>query len=248
MWEFGTEIQNFFMIALYDRGMRVLLVEDEAAIAAVIQRGLESAHYAVETAADGTCGLEMAVERTYSLIILDIMLPGMNGWSICQALRARRDTTPILMLTARDEVEDRVTGLEMGADDYLPKPFAMGELLARTHALLRRDRVHRTPIIRVADLEIDTGRQHVSRAGRPIDLTRREYDLLAALAAREGYLFTRQMIQERVWMDDESLSNVVDVHVMALRRKVDADHPVKLIQTVHGRGYTLKRPEGDAVR
>ena len=223
--------------------MKILLVEDEAAISAIVKRGLENAHYTVDVVADGTQGLEMATERLYSLIILDIMLPGTNGWSICQALRARRDLTPILMLTARDDVQDRVTGLEMGADDYLPKPFAFSELLARVQALLRRDRINRNPIIRVADLEIDTGRQRVTRAGREVELTRREYDLLEALASHEGYVFTRQAIQERVWMDDESCSNVVDVYMMTLRKKLDADHAVKLLQTVHGRGYTLKRPE-----
>ena len=224
--------------------MKILLVEDEAAISVIVKRGLEHAHYTVETAADGTVGLNMALERRYSLIILDIMLPGTNGWSICQALRARRDLTPILMLTARDDVQDRVTGLEMGADDYLPKPFAFSELLARVQALLRRDRINRNPVIRVADLEIDTGQQRVTRAGQEIELTRREYDLLEALASHEGYVFTRQAIQERVWLDDESYSNVVDVYMMTLRRKIDAGHEEKLLHTVHGRGYTLRRADG----
>ena len=223
--------------------MKILLVEDDAAIAAVTRRALLGAHYIVDLAANGVTGLSLATEHIYSLIVLDIMLPGMNGWSICQAVRARQDTTPILMLTARGDVEDRITGLEMGADDYLSKPFAMGELLARVQALMRRERIHRIPIIRVGDLEIDTSQQRVSWAGQEITLTRREYELLEALAGREGYLFTRQMIQERVWLDEESLSNIVDVHIMALRRKIDAAYAVKLIHTIYGRGYMLRRPE-----
>lgn len=226
--------------------MAILLVEDEAAIAAVVRQGLEQARYVVETAADGPSGLELALEERHSLIILDIMLPGMDGFAVCKALRARRITTPILMLTARDEVEDRVAGLEIGADDYLPKPFAFAELLARVQALLRRDKVHKSRVIRIADLEIDTRLRRVSRAGRDVGLTPREYDLLEALAAHEGRTLTRDAILERIWQDEESYSNTVDVHVMALRRKIDAGQAVKLIQTVYGVGYVLKRPNEEA--
>jgi two-component system copper resistance phosphate regulon response regulator CusR len=224
--------------------MRILLIEDEAAIASVIRRGLEEARYAVDLAADGEAGLRMALEQPYALIILDLMLPRRDGWSVCQALRARRETTPILMLTARDAVEDRVRGLEMGADDYLPKPFDFAELLARARALIRRDKVNKGGIIRVADLEIDTAAGSVRRAGQEVPLTRREYTLLEALAANEGRVLTREVIQERVWMDQESYSNTVDVHVGVLRKKIDAGHEIKLIHTVHGLGYTLRNPEG----
>jgi two-component system copper resistance phosphate regulon response regulator CusR len=144
------------------------------------------------------------------------------------------------MLTARGSVGDRVRGLETGADDYLPKPFDLAELLARVHALLRRDKIHKTRVIRVADLEIDTLAHKVTRSRREITLTHREYQLLEALAANEGRVLTREVIQERVWMDDESYSNVVDVCIGQLRKKIDADHEVKLVQTIRGTGYTLR--------
>jgi DNA-binding response OmpR family regulator len=227
--------------------MRILVVEDESPIAAVIKRGLEGARYSVDVAADGAMGLEMALESPYALIILDLMLPRMDGWQVCTELRDRRIATPILMLTARDAVSDRVRGLEMGADDYLPKPFDFSELLARVKALLRRERLHKAPVIRVADLEIDTGAGIVRRGGLEIRLTRREYTLLEALAANEGRVLTREAILERVWMDRDSYSNTVDVHVGLLRKKIDAGHDIKLIQTVHGLGYTLRaRGPGDA--
>jgi two-component system copper resistance phosphate regulon response regulator CusR len=166
----------------------------------------------------------------------------MDGWQVCQRLRARRYSVPILMLTARDAVDDRVRGLEMGADDYLPKPFAFRELKARVQALLRRDKIHKGRTVRVADLEIDTGVQRVTRAGKEIPLTQREYRLLEALATREGQVLTRDMIQQSVWQDDDSYSNTVDVHIWGLRKKIDVDHEVKLIHTVHGRGYMLREP------
>lgn len=226
--------------------MRILLVEDEVPIASVIQKGLAEARFRVDVAHDGNIGLRMATEEPYALIILDLMLPGLDGWQLCEALRARRDATPILMLTARDTVRDRVRGLEGGADDYLSKPFDFAELLARVRALLRRDRLHRTRVIRIADLEIDTAAGAARRAGRDIALTAREYSLLEALAANEGRVLTRELIQERVWMDLDSYSNIVDVHVAVLRKKIDAGHTVKLIHTVHGRGYVLRVPEEDA--
>lgn len=237
--------------------MRILLIEDEPEIAAVIKHGLETGEarlddagggrapgrYEVEVVEDGAAGLERAARGTYALIILDLMLPGLDGWQICQRLRARKNPVPILMLTARDAVDDRVRGLEMGADDYLPKPFAFRELRARVHALLRREFVHKGKTLRIADLVIDTERQRVTRAGRTVPLTQREYLLLEALATREGAVLTREMIQERVWRDDESYSNTVDVHISSLRKKIDVDHEVKLIHTVHGRGYTLTAPK-----
>ena len=238
----------FFMLLRYSVAqMKILLVEDEEGIANLVRRGLEKANYTVDRAADGITGLQMAQERTYSLIILDLMLPGMDGLRICESLRARQSQVPILMLTARDSIEDRVHGLEVGADDYLPKPFDFAELLARVRALLRRDKIHRTRTIRVADLEVDTARRRVTRAGIEIGLSHREYDLLHALAAHESQILTREVILERVWMDEDSFSNTVDVYIGALRKKIDAGQKVKLIQTIRGVGYTLRLPaEEDA--
>lgn len=226
--------------------MRILLIEDDRAIGSVVRRGLESARYDVDWVQDGAEGLRLTTEREYGLILLDLMLPKMDGWQVCETLRSRRITTPILMLTARDTVADRVKGLETGADDYLPKPFDFTELLARVKALLRRDRLHKGRVIRIADLEIDTAAGVVKRGGQEIHLTRREYTLLEALAANEGRVLTREVIQDRVWMDEESYSNTVDVHIGLLRKKIDAGNPVKLIQTVHGVGYTLRGPNAEA--
>ncbi|MES2461956.1 MAG: response regulator transcription factor [Armatimonadota bacterium] len=227
--------------------MKILLVEDEEGIANLVRRGLEKANYAVDRAADGTTGLQMAQERVYSLIILDLMLPGIDGLRICESLRRQQSQVPILMLTARDTIDDRVHGLEVGADDYLPKPFDFAELLARVRALLRRDKIHRTRVIRVADLEVDTARRRVTRGGVEIGLSHREYDLLEALAAHESQILTREVILERVWMDEDSFSNTVDVYIGALRKKIDAGQTVKLIQTIRGVGYTLRVPAGDDV-
>ncbi len=228
--------------------MKMLLIEDEAGIAAMIRRGLEEAKHTVETAADGNTGLEMALAETYHLIILDVMLkmlPERDGWSVCEELRLRRNRTPILMLTARDSISDRVRGLDAGADDYLPKPFDFAELMARVRALLRRDKIHKTKVIRVADLEIDTAQKRVTRAGVEIRLSHREYDLLEALASHESQVLSREAIQERIWMNEDAYSNTVNVYIGMLRKKIDADHKIKLIQTVHGAGYTLRLPEGE---
>lgn len=223
--------------------MRILVVEDDTLIARVVRRGLEQAQFRVDVAEDGETGLRMARENEYALLILDVMLPRRDGWELCEALRSARSLVPILMLTARGTLEDRVRGLETGADDYLAKPFEFPELLARVRALLRRDRMHRARVIRVADLEIDTVQRRVMRAGTLIGLSRREYDLLEALASYEGQVLTREVIQERIWQDEESYSNTVDVYVGLLRKKIDAGHDAKLIQTVRGVGYTLRRPE-----
>jgi two-component system copper resistance phosphate regulon response regulator CusR len=221
------------------------VIEDDEAIARLVRRGLERAGYTVDTAADGTAGLAMALEGTHGLILLDLMLPGLDGWTICREVRERLHGVPLLMLTARDAVDDRVRGLEMGADDYLPKPFEFPELLARVRALLRRDKIHRARVIRVADLMIDTAQRRVTRAGTEITLSRREYDLLEALAGHRGQVLTRPVIQERVWADDESYSNTVDVYIGLLRKKIDGGQGTKLIQTVRGVGYALRVAEGD---
>lgn len=228
--------------------MRILLVEDEKAIASVIRRGLEAARFEVDVASDGEVGLALALEREHAVIILDIMLPKRDGWSVCEELRARRVVTPILMLTARDGAQDKVRGLETGADDYLAKPFDFSELVARVRALLRRDKIHRTRVIRIADLEIDTVAGTVRRDGKELHLTRREFTLLEALAANEGRVLTREAILDRVWMDEESYSNTVDVHIGLLRKKIDAGRSVRLIHTVHGVGYTLRVPETEAAQ
>lgn len=225
--------------------MKILVIEDEAAIASVIRRGLEQAKYQVEIAVDGAEGLELAMTRSFGLIVLDLMLPKVDGWQVCAELRAERCSTPILMLTARGQLLDRVRGLEMGADDYLPKPFEFIELLARVRALLRRDKVHKSRVYRVADLEMDIGLRRVTRGGREVALTPREYTLLEALASNEGRVLSRDAIQDRVWMEDEAFSNIVDVTIGTLRKKVDADGDVKLIHTVRGAGYVLRRPESE---
>jgi len=225
---------------------RILLIEDEAPLAGIVKRGLEKERYSVDWCEDGAEGFKRAVEGEgeYQVILLDLMLPGMDGLTLCRRLRERRDHTPILMLTARDEVEDRVRGLETGADDYLPKPFDFKELRARVQALLRRSAMHKGRVIRLADVEIDTAARQVRRAGREVALTPREYDLLEALARREGQVLSRETIQANVWADPDSASNTVEVHVGALRRKIDSGRAEgdRLIHTVHRQGYVLRRP------
>jgi two-component system copper resistance phosphate regulon response regulator CusR len=225
--------------------MRILVIEDEPSLADVVASGLSQAGYDVTVANDGLTGLAHARQTMYSVILLDIMLPGMSGWEICETLRQERNTVPILMLTARDAVRDRVHGLELGADDYLPKPFDFTELIARVGALLRRDRIVKSRIIRVSDLEIDMGARTVQRGGREISLTPREYALLEALASHEGQILSRDVIQQRVWMDEESFSNTVDVYVGILRKKLDTGPDDRLIHTVHGVGYVLRSPRND---
>jgi DNA-binding response OmpR family regulator len=224
--------------------VRILLVEDDAVIAEQISNALRRERFIVDTAYDGETGLEAATFDAYGLIILDVMLPGIDGWNVCSRLREEKLVTPILMLTARDSVDDRVRGLEGGADDYLVKPFDARELLARIHALLRRDKVHRTGVIRVGDLEIDANARVVSRAGQTISLTPREFSLLEALARNEGRTLTRSVILDSVWNNEESLENTVNFHITSLRKKVDAPFPEKLIHTVHGIGYVMRSPEG----
>ena len=225
--------------------MRILIVEDDHSTAALLQTGLQNAGYTALIATDGLSGLEQARSQTFQLMILDVMLPGVGGIEFCRMLRAERITVPILMLTALGTVDDRVRGLDAGADDYLAKPFDFREVLARVRALSRRDSEHKGTIIRIADLEIDTQRHTVSRAGTDITLTLREYELLCAMAQRESHVFTRDAILNRVWAYDATASNVVDVCIRSIRRKVDDDHEAKLIHTIWGVGYCVRRPEGE---
>lgn len=224
--------------------MRVLVVEDETAIADFLQRGLAEAGYAVDLAADGNEAIDWANIASYDCVVLDWMLPGRDGIAVCQELRRRGIRTPILMLTARDTIDDRVIGLDAGADDYLIKPFAFVELLARVRALLRREPLNQTPVLRLADLTLDPATHLVERAGQPIMLTAKEFSLLAFLMRRVNTVLTREMIGEHVWnYDFDHLTNVIDVHIRALRRKIDDPFPVKLIHTVRGAGYRMGTSE-----
>lgn len=220
--------------------MNILLVEDERPLALAIVRILKGAGYAVTWAPDGDKGYEAAKLDAYDAIVLDVLLPGKTGWQILEGLRLAKINTPVLMLTAMDETGDKVKGLNLGADDYLAKPFEAPELVARVGALLRRDKVHKGHIIRIADLTIDRDARKVTRAGQSVALTRREYDLLEALAANEGRVLSRETIQERVWSDDEAFSNTVDVFIGTLRKKVDAPFGKKLIHTEVGFGYVMR--------
>lgn len=224
--------------------MHVLLIEDERPLAKAVNGIFGQNGIKVTWVGDGKEGYQTARIEEFDLIILDVLLPNLNGWEICAKLREARVNTPILMLTALDELEDRVKGLNLGADDYLPKPFETEELLARVRALVRRDKVNRSQIIRVGDLEINSQSRRVMRGGKEIALTRREYDLLEALALNEGRVLTRETILERVWHDEETFSNTVDVFIGTLRKKVDAPFDKKLIHTAVGFGYVM-RSEGE---
>jgi len=223
--------------------MRILVVEDERKLAGILKRGLQEHGYAADLAYDGEDGLALAEAGEYDLVILDVMLPGLSGFEVARTLRARRVNTLILMLTARDAVDDRVAGLDSGADDYLIKPFAFRELVARVRALLRRDELAKDPVLRVADLEVDTVKHEVRRAGRVASLTSKEYAVLEYLVRNPNRVLTRTQIAEHVWnYDFTAMSNVVDVYIRYLRRKLDDGHEPKLIQTVRGTGYQLKVP------
>ena len=220
--------------------MRILLVEDEEKVSRFIVRGLASEGFAVDAAADGPRGLELATTYNYDLIILDLMLPGLSGTEVLRHIRRADHRVPILMLTARDAVADKVEHLEAGADDYLTKPFAFAELMARAKALLRRGSVERPNVLRVTDLEIDRLSQQVKRAGRRIELTAKEYSLLEYLAANAGRVLSRTMIIDHVWDQSfDGATNIVDVYVRHLRSKVDDGHDRKLIRTVRGVGYRI---------
>ncbi len=221
--------------------MRILVVEDEAKTAKFLKKGLNESGFAVEVSGDGLDGLHLALEMEFDLVILDVMIPSLDGWQVLTRLRQAGRRTPVLFLTARDAVHERVRGLELGADDYLVKPFAFSEVLARVRSLLRRAPQRPQEIIRMADLVIDLLRQRVTRAGQRLDLTFKEFLMLSLLAQHAGEVLSRTLIAEAVWdMNFDSDTNVVDVNVRRLRSKVDDPFPLKLIHTVRGAGYVME--------
>lgn len=223
--------------------MRLLIVEDERKTGDYLKQGLSEAGFVVDVSNSGDDGMHLATYQDYDLMILDIMLPGMSGYAMLETLRKRGDTTPVLLLSARDLVEDRVKGLELGADDYLVKPFSFSELLARVRTLLRRGRSVERNEIEVADLHIDFLKRRVSRAGQRIDLTAKEFALLELLVRRKSEVLPRSLIASQVWdMNFDSDTNVVEVAIRRLRSKIDDPSEVKLIRTVRGMGYVLDEP------
>ena len=224
--------------------MKILIVEDEAKTGDYLKQGLGEAGFIVDLTRDGLEGMQAALSEPYDLIVLDVMLPNLDGWQILQALRNASRDVPVIFLTARDQVGDRVKGLELGADDYLIKPFSFSELLARVRTLLRRGKVTESTILTVADLELDLLKRRVQRAGTRIDLTAKEFTLLELLMRRQGEVLPRSLIASQVWdMNFDSDTNVIEVAVRRLRAKVDDDFTPKLIRTVRGMGYMLEAPE-----
>ena len=224
--------------------MRLLLIEDDRKAARLLAKGLQEEGFVVDVAPTGEDGEEKAAVNEYDLIVLDWVLPGKDGLAVCRALRAGATSTPILMLTVRDSVADRVSGLSTGADDYLTKPFAFAELLARIRALLRRSRVAQPAVLRVADLTLDPATRRVTRGDGPVMLTPREYAILEALMRNAGEVVSRTRLAERVWDDaSEVLDNLLDVHVSHLRNKIDHGASVPLIHTIRGVGYRLGQPD-----
>ncbi len=220
--------------------MRILLVEDEPDAATILAKGLREQSHAVDIATDGEAALAQAELNEYDLVILDVMLPRVDGFEVCRRLRAGGSTVAILMLTARDAIEDRIEGLDTGADDYLVKPFDFHELLARVRALMRRGPALRPEIIAVADLKIETRARKISRADNAVELTAKEYALLEYLARRVDEVVTRTDIAEHVWDENfDPFSNLIEVYIQRLRRKIDDNHAVKLIRTKRGEGYML---------
>jgi len=222
--------------------MKVLVVEDERKTAAYLKRGLEENGFTVDVVDNGDDGAHLAQTLGYELIILDVLLPARDGWSVVADLRRRAIATPVLFLTARDAVGDRVKGLELGADDYLVKPFAFSELMARVRSILRRGPARQSLVLKIADLELDLHRHRASRAGQPLNLTPKEFQLLSLLLRRSGEVLSRTLIAEQVWdINFDSDSNVVEVHMRRLRSKVDDPFAGKLIHTIRGVGYVLER-------
>ncbi len=221
--------------------MRILLVEDDKKVASFIHKGLEEEGYAVDVAPDGDTGLAMGLDRVHDLIVLDVMLPKKPGFQVLRELRQGSVATPVLLLTARDTVEDKVQGLDAGADDYLTKPFAFAELLARVRALLRRRTEARAAKLQISDLVLDPATRSVARGGEPITLTNREFALLEYFLRNPGRVLTRTMIADHVWdYNFDTGTNVIDVYVNYLRKKIDAGREPKLLHTVRGAGYVLK--------
>jgi two-component system, OmpR family, copper resistance phosphate regulon response regulator CusR len=224
--------------------VRVLLIEDNRRLSDSLRITLEEDGYAVDAAYDGIDGEEMGLIPSYDIIILDIMLPGKNGFEVCRELRDRRISTPILMLTARDALDDRVLGLDSGADDYLVKPFELEELRARIRALFRRDSTSKSGVLKVADLSLDPAAHTVQRAGKTIQLTAKEFSLLEYFMRHPNHLVTREKVEEHLWSYDHVIaSNVVDVYVRRLRTKIDDPSDTKLLETLRGAGYRLRMPD-----
>lgn len=221
--------------------MRILVVEDEKKVARFIQQGLEEEHYTVDVTHDGIQGLAMAESGNYDVIVLDVLLPGKDGFAVTRELRTARVTTPILMLTAKTATEDKVAGLDSGADDYLTKPFAFAELLARIRSLLRRGTQEKTTVLSIADLELDTITHRARRGGKVIELTAKEYALLEFLLRNKDRVLSRTIIAEHIWdYHFDTGTNLIDVYINHVRNKVDSDFDVKLIHTVRGVGYVVK--------
>ncbi|HEY2961709.1 MAG TPA: response regulator transcription factor [Pyrinomonadaceae bacterium] len=221
--------------------MRILVVEDDSRMANVIAKGLRENSYAVDIAQDGDAGLYQTSINDYDVIILDVLLPKHDGFEVCRELRLRGNTTPVLMLTARAAIDDRITGFDAGADDYLTKPFSFRELLARIHALLRRDSQLRPDVLEIGDLVLDCVSHRVYRANHEVQLTAKEYALLEYLARRAGQLVSRAEIAAHVWDDTfDPFSNTIEVYMNRLRKKIDDNHPTKLLHTRRGEGYTLE--------
>ncbi len=224
--------------------MKILIVEDEQKTGDYLKQGLSEAGFVADLARDGVDGLHLALTDDYDLVVLDVMLPRLDGWQVLREIRQKGKHLPVLFLTARDQVEDRVKGLEFGADDYLVKPFAFSELLARVRALLRRGKTNEPDLLQVADLELDLLRRRVTRAGKRIDLTAKEFALLELLLRRQGEVLPRSLIASQVWdMNFDSDTNVIEVAVRRLRAKIDDEFEPKLIRTVRGMGYVLEIPE-----
>lgn len=224
--------------------MKILIVEDEQKTGDYLKQGLSEAGFVVDLARDGLDGMHLALTDDYDLVVLDVMLPQLDGWQVLQRIRQGGKHMPVLFLTARDQIEDRVKGLELGADDYLVKPFAFSELLARVRTLLRRGKNKEPELLQVADLKLDLLRRRVTRAGKRIELTAKEFALLELLLRRQGEVLPRSLIASQVWdMNFDSDTNVIEVAIRRLRAKIDDDFEPKLIRTLRGMGYVLEIPE-----